>query len=86
MGSDVVHDTELGAAMLQALDACLAPGGTGLIINPAAEHRYGVEKFHSLLIESGWLAKVEDVTEDLLQDVDDQGLRYEIWEITRSGD
>lgn len=52
LGSDVVHDTWMAAALLRTLRRSLAPtSGQAVLVMPAAYHRFGVEEFQQLLQE-----------------------------------
>jgi predicted nicotinamide N-methyase len=48
VGSDVLHEREHAAALLETVRCLMAPSGIAIIANAAARHRYGVSEFLEL--------------------------------------
>ncbi|CAE8677186.1 unnamed protein product, partial [Polarella glacialis] len=93
LGTDVVHETWMGAAILNVLKAHLAPGGLAVIVNAGSKHRYGIDELQDLLrpessgrsaesrsLEGTWFC-FEEAT---LESLDTQGLSHDCYLIRRS--
>jgi predicted nicotinamide N-methyase len=63
IGSEIVHEPNMGIAVFNAIDRFLKPNGLAFLMMAGSKNRYGMDKFLDCLQKSGFEWNMERISE-----------------------